>query len=35
MTNALNPVDLFFVFDMTGSMGSFIQGAKQQLLDTI
>jgi Mg-chelatase subunit ChlD len=35
MTNALNHVDLCFVIDTTGSMGSFIQAAKQQLLDTL
>ncbi len=35
MTNALNHVDLCFVIDTTGSMGSFIQAAKQQLLNTI
>ncbi len=35
MTKALNYVDLCFVIDTTGSMGSFIQAAKQQLLDTI
>ncbi len=35
MTNALNHVDLCFVIDTTGSMGSFIEAAKQQLLDTI
>lgn len=35
MTKALNHVDLCFVIDTTGSMGSFIQAAKQQLLDTI
>jgi Mg-chelatase subunit ChlD len=35
MTNALNHVDLCFVIDTTGSMGSFIEAAKQQLLDTL
>ncbi|MCL1475649.1 vWA domain-containing protein [Argonema antarcticum] len=35
MTKALNCVDLCFVVDTTGSMGSFIEAAKQQLLDTI
>jgi hypothetical protein len=35
MTNALNHVDLCFVIDTTGSMGGFIQAAKQQLLNTI
>ncbi len=35
MANALNHVDLCFVVDTTGSMGSFIQAAKQQLLDTM
>lgn len=35
MTQALNHVDLCFVIDTTGSMGSFIEAAKQQLLDTI
>ncbi len=32
---ALNNVDLCFVIDTTGSMGPFIQEAKQQLLDTM
>lgn len=32
---ALNHVDLCFVVDTTGSMGSFIHAAQQQLLDTI
>ena len=32
---ALNHVDLCFVIDTTGSMGLFIQEAKQQLLDTM
>lgn len=35
MTNALNHVDLCFVIDTTGSMGSFIEAAKQQLLNTM
>lgn len=35
MTKALNHVDLCFVVDTTGSMGSFIQAAQQQLLHTI
>ena len=35
MTKAFNQVDLCFVIDTTGSMGSFIQAAKQQLLDTM
>ena len=35
MMKALNHVDLCFVIDTTGSMGGFIQAAKQQLLDTI
>ncbi|MEP0857123.1 vWA domain-containing protein [Trichocoleus sp. DQ-U1] len=35
MTKALNHVDVCFVIDTTGSMGGFIQEAKQQLLDTI
>jgi von Willebrand factor type A domain len=35
MTNAFNQVDLCFVIDTTGSMGSFIQTAQRQLLDTI
>ncbi len=35
MTQALNHVDLCFVVDTTGSMGSFIQAAQKQLLDTI
>lgn len=35
MTKALNQVDLCFVIDTTGSMGSFIQAAKQQLLNTM
>ena len=35
MTKALNHVDLCFVIDTTGSMGGFIQAAKQQLLNTI
>ncbi|MFE1744748.1 VWA domain-containing protein [Coleofasciculus sp. H7-2] len=35
MTKTLNHVDLCFVIDTTGSMGGFIQEAKQQLLDTI
>ena len=32
---SLNDVDLCFVVDTTGSMGSFIQAAQRQLLDTI
>ncbi len=32
---SLNHVDLCFVVDTTGSMGSFIQAAQRQLLDTI
>ena len=35
MIKALNHVDLCFVIDTTGSMGGFIQAAKQQLLNTI
>ena len=35
MSKPLNHVDLCFVIDTTGSMGSFIQEAKQQLLNTI
>lgn len=35
MTKALNHVDLCFVIDTTGSMGGFIEAAKQQLLDTM
>jgi von Willebrand factor type A domain len=35
MTKAINQVDLCFVVDTTGSMGSFIHTAQQQLLDTI
>lgn len=35
MTKALNHVDLCFVVDTTGSMGSFIEAAQQQLIDTI
>jgi hypothetical protein len=31
----LNQVDLCFVIDTTGSMGSFIEAAKRQLLDTL
>jgi hypothetical protein len=33
--NDLNQVDICFVVDTTGSMGSFIQAAQRQLLDTI
>lgn len=35
MTKGLNHVDLCFVIDTTGSMGSFITTAQQQLLNTI
>lgn len=35
MIKALNHVDLCFVIDTTGSMGGFIQAAKEQLLETI
>lgn len=35
MRDALNQVDLCFVVDTTGSMGSFIRAAQQQLLATI
>lgn len=35
MTKALNQVDLCFVVDTTGSMGAFIQAAKQHLLQAI
>jgi hypothetical protein len=35
MKNGLNHVDLCFVIDTTGSMGSFIQTAQRQLLDAI
>ena len=35
IVKSLNDVDLCFVVDTTGSMGSFIQAAQRQLLDTI
>ena len=35
MTDALNQVDLAFVVDTTGSMGAFIQAARQQMTDTL
>ena len=35
LAKELNRVDLCFVVDTTGSMGSFIQAAKQQLLDVL
>lgn len=35
MTKALNQVDLCFVVDTTGSMGAFIEAAKQHLLEAI
>lgn len=35
IVKSLNHVDLCFVVDTTGSMGSFIQAAQRQLLDTI
>lgn len=35
MAKQLNYVDLCFAIDTTGSMGSFIQAAKQQLLDVL
>lgn len=34
-TKALNQVDVCFIVDTTGSMGSFIEAAKQQLLDAM
>jgi hypothetical protein len=35
MTEALSQVDLAFVVDTTGSMGGFINAARQQMLDTV
>jgi hypothetical protein len=34
-TKALNQVDVCFIVDTIGSIGSFIKAAKQQLLDAI